>query len=69
MYLPRLSHTLDGYAASPFDGRPQSRIVEFRLGKRKRSDAIAFASLNLSAFAAVERAVNPLRRFLPSSSA
>jgi len=29
MYLPRLSHTLDGYAAFPFDGRPQSRIVSF----------------------------------------
>jgi hypothetical protein len=59
---------LDGYAAFPFDGRLQSPIVELRLGKRRRptkSFSRALVFRRLLQFAA-ERAVNRLRRFLPS---
>jgi hypothetical protein len=57
---------LDGYAAFPFDGRLQSPIV----GKRRRptkSFSRALVFRRLLQFAA-ERAVNRLRRFLPSFS-
>jgi hypothetical protein len=52
--------TLDGYAAFHFYCRPQSPIVEFRLGKRGRpvrSPSRALIFRRLLQFAAAERAV------------
>jgi hypothetical protein len=48
---------LDRYAASPFDGRPQSRSVEFAW-EQETTDEIAFASLIFRHSPPPDRAVN-----------